>query len=79
MPGIKEVIGRPGAQGVARWLWVQEAEYRRFRRLSGDQGFEKSSGGRGTRWWVGDWGLEVEARCSGRCQGAKAQEVVGGQ
>ena len=44
-----------------------------------DNEFKRPSGGQGTRWWAGDGGLEVEARCSGSCQGAKAQEVVRGQ
>ena len=56
---------------MARSIWGLETQYRRIRRLAGDQGFERPFGGQGTRWWAGDGGLEVEARCSGRRQGVK--------
>ena len=54
---VQEVQGGihiPGAQGVARRIWGLETQYRRIRRLSGDQGFERPFGGQEIRWWAGD-------------------------
>ena len=56
---------------VAKRTWGLEAQHRRFRRLAGDQGFERPLEGPKIRWWAGDRGLEVEARCPGRYQGVK--------
>ena len=64
-------IGVIGAQGVAKRIWGLETQYRRIRRLAGDQGFERHFEGPKIRWWAGDRGLEVEARCPGRRQGVK--------
>ena len=56
---------------MAKRIWGLETQYRRIRRLAGDQGFKRPFKGQKIRWWAGDRGLEVEARCPGRCQGVK--------
>ena len=56
---------------MAKRIWGLEIQYRRIRRLAGDQGFKKPFEGQKIRWWAGDQGLEVEAVCSRRRQGVK--------